>query len=271
VEDLLDRLRLDTVARARGAVVVEGPTDADVFASSIPFGDLLFFPVGGRTNVLRAADQLVGAYLPGVVCVADSDFDDLTVTRADQWFLVFTDNADLEAMSYRSPALGRVLAVWGSATKLHDFGGPNALRAAIDDVVRPLSILRRESAARSIPIAFDALSLHDVVSTSGLKLNMAGVISRLATGSELARADIEALLTDESPICSYTGQLLTRGRDCLTVVDIALRKTIGSLSAQQVKDGLSRKSLFLAIREGDMAAAPFVERLGAALDRSLAA
>src|SRR4051794_20513108 len=109
VTDLLDRLRLDSTARERGAVVVEGPTDANVLGTIAPAEDLLFFPAGGRNNVLRIADHLAQAYLHGVVCVADADFDGVVELRADQWFLVFYDNADLEAICYHSQALERVV------------------------------------------------------------------------------------------------------------------------------------------------------------------
>ena len=82
VADLLDRLRLDEQARSRGAVIVEGPMDAtfitDVFADE----GVSTFPVSGRNNVLRAADRLGLAYIRGVLCVADSDFDSEVDARA---------------------------------------------------------------------------------------------------------------------------------------------------------------------------------------------
>jgi hypothetical protein len=269
VEDLLDRLRLDLAARARGAIVVEGPTDADVLSTSAGVEECLFFPVGGRINVLRIADRLADAYMSGVVCVADTDFDEAAETREEQWFVVFTDNADLEAMCYWSSALDRVVGMWCSPTKLGEFGGMPRLRDAVGNVVRPISDLRHESAARSVPVMFDAVNLHDVVAKDGPTLNLNRLVSRLARASTLSETVVRELLTDDAPVCTYTGRLLARGRDCLAVVDVALRKAIGSLSAQQVKGGLARKSLLLAVRDSDLADLPFTARLRHALTMAL--
>ena len=270
VEDLLDRLRLDATARSRGAVVVEGPNDADVLSEVFSEDSLTFFPVDGRANVIEAAERLGDHYLSGVICVADADFDDEVNIRATQWFLVFTDNADLDTMCYASPALERVLAAWGSRTKLAAYGGVASVRASVADVVRPLSVLRRANALGGHCLRFDAIDLHTVVTKDPLELRTQGLIDRLASVSSVSVEKIAELLEGEEPVCFHTGSLLMRGRDCLTVVDIALRKVVGNLAHQQVKDGLARRSLVLAIRAADLATTPFVERVRAAAARALA-
>ena len=248
--------------------MVEGPTDAEIL-SELLAAAVAFFPVAGRVNVLRVADRLGQDYIHGVVCVADADFDDEAVERAEQWFLVFTDNADIEAMCYLSPALERILAAWGSRDKLTAFGGTPGVRAAVADVLQPISVLRRGGFAASVPIRFDEVSLHDVIARDGLSLNVVGLVDRLARASSLDQSVINGLLGGDPPTCVSTGQLLLRGKDCLMVVDIALRKEVGSLALGQVKDGLALRSIILAVREADFAATLFSHRLGDALARAL--
>jgi hypothetical protein len=272
VVDLLDRLRLDAAARERGAIVVEGSTDEDFIAEALGGEDVAVFPVSGRNNVFSVADRLSENYLRGVICIADTDFDDEAQQRAGQWFLVFTDNADIEAIAYQSRALDRVLGVWASRAKLNAYGGLPALRKQIINVVRPVSILRRESATQDLDLKFDSINLYDVVDRSALSLNMTGFVDRLARASGLPSSTIANTLDAGSePRCPHTGAMLMRGRDCLRIIDVALRKVIGTLSHQQVKAGFAEPSVMLAVRASDLRALPFVERLRSALQTAQSA
>ena len=94
---------------------------------------------------------------------------------------------------------------------------------------------------------------------------------RLARASPLSQTQIRTLLAEDPPECSHTGLPLLHGRDYLTAVDIALRRMVGNCSAQEVKSGLARKSVFLAVRPSDIVGMPFAERFLTALARSRAA
>jgi hypothetical protein len=203
------------------------------------------------------------------VCVADADFDDEVLNRAAQWFLVFTDNADLDTMCYASPALARALDAWGSKTKLATYGGVDLVRAKVEDVIRPVSVLRRANVDHDLGLRFDAVNLYDVVSKESIALNLNGLVDRLSRASAVPVQEVAEMLDGDEPICIHTGSLLMRGRDCFTVVDVALRKAIGNLSHQQVKDGLAQRSVRLAVRAADLAHAPFVARIRTAATRAV--
>jgi hypothetical protein len=269
VQDLLDRLRLDHVARRKGAVIVEGTHDATVLRNATEL-DLQFFPVGGRVNVLRAADRLDDTYLTGVVCVADSDFDDESDNREHQWFVVFTDDADLEAMLYWSSALDRVLDEWATTSKYKSYGGADAVREGVEPIVAVLAILRWWNLQEGAGLNFDSLDLQDVVSKKTVNLNVTGLLNRLSTPV----ADTETLrvaLEGAPPTCPYTHRLRARGRDRLAVVSAAMRSVIGDLTKQQVAGGLVERSLRLAARPSDFAGTPFLARFTETLEASLAA
>lgn len=128
-EDLLSRLRLDRPARSRGTVVVEGPSDKTVLSRAFSVDPRAIFPVFGRINVLRVASALLVAPLAGVTCVADRDFEVAEAAWPAASFLVFYDEADVEAMLFQTQILERFLDAWSSAQKLSDFGGAAAALA----------------------------------------------------------------------------------------------------------------------------------------------
>ena len=267
VRDLLDRLRLDRRARARGAVIVEGTTDVLGLADLLDALGAAPFVVKGRVNVLRAATRLESEYLPGVVCVADTDFDDTASQCANQWFLVFTDNADLEAMLFWTPALDRLLSTWASEPKLTQTGGPSSLRELIAAALAPLTNLRSENTLRGLGFNFKALDLDEMLDQSDLSLKMAKLRPKL-TPKFLTEHDFEEIIARPALECPLSKAPKVHGGDALLAVDVALRKLIGSLSKQQVKGGFAERSLILAARATDLRDTPFGGRLLDALARA---
>ena len=267
--DLLNRLRLDRTARADGAVIVESHNDATVLSELLSDRAPTFFPAAGRNNVLTAADMLEANYLRGVICVADTDFDGEPEKRAHQWFLVFTDGADLDAVLFWSEALSRVLYEWATTTRLDDFGGVEGVRVAVVEVTQYVASLRAGNAAEQKGVQFDSVRLEAVVDKNSLELNVESLLSRLSNATGLHRDEIEGLAR-EGLSCVYTGLPLVNGHDCHSVIAVALRGAIGSRSAGEVPDDLITKSLRLAVKARDLAATPFAARLNAALDQALA-
>jgi hypothetical protein len=269
VADVISRLRLDEAARTSGALIVEGSADQRALQSAFDELQLTFFPVGGRNNVLSIADRLAESYLPGVVCIADADFDHEVSDRSDQWFLVFTDNGDLDAMLFFSPALHRVLETWANEQKLRDLGGTSGLRQRICEEARVVAVLRAANAKKRLGLPFDAVDLQDIVPIRTFKVNVAGLLDRLAMLSGKPRNVVEEAASERCPLCAQTGEPLLNGGDCLAMVGIALRRLVGSLSKQQIADKFAERSTRLALRPGDLDETPFAARLERALAQSL--
>jgi hypothetical protein len=268
--DLLDRLRLDRAARRRGAVVVEGPSDAAVLATALGLDIRQFFPAGGRRSLLEISDRLAVTRVGGVVCVVDQDFDTAAEDRLVQWWLVVTDGADLEAMLLSSPALARVLTEWAAPAKLSRFGGDAAVRDWSCAVVVPVSIMRRASAEEGLAIVFDDVDLADVIDRRSLELRLVGFLDRLAHTIEVSRQALEArLASTAAPSCFVTGGPLVRGRDAARAIEVALTRALADVRQQQAK-GLVEPCLRIATRAGDLDALPFRARLGEALRRAVA-
>jgi hypothetical protein len=270
VADLLARLRLDRSARSRGVVVVEGPSDSEVLAATFGMDRQAFFPLRGRNNVLRFAQLLDPSSVPGVICVADRDFDSVAEEHAGLWHLVFSDNADLEAMLVRCHALDRVLAAWGSRSKLADFGGPESVRSCAGALTEPMSSLRTANAQHGHGWCLNEVDLADATNHKTLKLNELSLTDRVARASRARRDEIRAALTTPVPCCPETGGKLARGRDLIAIIGVALRSAVGSLTKAQVANSLVERSLRLTARRGDLDDAPFATRFTKALSDALA-
>lgn len=266
VEDLLSRLRLDGAVRNSGACVVEGEVDARVYDNLLGDREVTFFPIDGRNNVLRCAEKLREMYLEGVICIADRDFDDCAVERADDLFLVFTDNADLEAMLFHSPALERFLLEWASDSKMQQLGGCEPLRSIITDALEPVSRLRRGNSLKRAGLSFDDLDLTAVFNKDDLALNQVGLVARLARVSNCTAPEIERLLTESPiPVCADTGARLVRGKDCLAVLSVALRRLIANCSSHEATPQLLERALRLAVKTAKGVGGDFVSRFDLAL------
>jgi Protein of unknown function (DUF4435) len=271
VEDLLARLRLDVAARQRGAIVVEGRTDSEVFAAAFDIAKQAFFPLRGRNNVLRFADSLDPSEVPGVICIADRDFDGAALECRDRWHIVFSDNADLESMLLGSAALERVLEAWASRSKLESFGGPTAVRSRAGSVASPMSSLRTANAAHRYGWTLSDRDLADATDQKTLEVNLVSLADRVARTARVTRGEIQTALETPVPACPETRAPLTRGRDAIAIIEVALRFLIGSLSKAQVSRGLVERSLRLAVKPSDFDHAPFAARFRGTLRRALTA
>lgn len=264
VGDLTSRLRLDRSARARGAVVVEGPSDEDVYARVFGMDKRNIFPAAGRPNVLGVVRSLGDQPMPGVTCVADRDFDDAASEFADLGFVVFSDNADMDSMLFASEVLDRVVGTWGSRAKLKRVGGMACLRSRVAHCISPLSALRAANVVEHWGVKFSGIKLIDLIEQDHLELKTASLAAKLAN-AQVSRQQLEVSSTADPPICPMTGAPLMSGKDLATAVDTALRKLVGNLSHQQVKDGLALRSLRLGVGYCDLAGTRFAERFDAAL------
>jgi hypothetical protein len=183
-------------------------------------------------------------------------------------FLVFSDNADMDMMLFASGVLDRVVEAWGTRAKLRQLGGTVALRTRVSQCVAPLSALRAANVAERWGVAFSTLKVVDVIDQELLELEIRRVAAKLANAL-VSPGELEARSSAQPPTCPSTGMPLMSGKDAAAAVDAALRKLVGNLSHQQVKDGVVVRSLRVGVGYGDLAGTPFAERFESALVSAL--
>jgi hypothetical protein len=263
--DLVDRLRMDRKARARGAVIVEGPSDETVISRAFAIDKRAIFPVKGRVNVLRVAAMIAAVPLEGVVCVADRDFDQAEAGWQDSWFLVFYDDADLEAMLIATLVLERFLDAWGSQQKVHSVGGAQGLRDRLRGALTPISALRAANAEHGWGLSFKALDLVALLDKKSLDLDLDRAVLRLAAGKPGVTTDMLRKASSlAGPTCPHTGRPLVRGKDLLAGLEVALRNVVASLKHAQVQGDFVGRTLRAMVGPGDLSAVPFHERFNGA-------
>jgi hypothetical protein len=263
----MSRLRLDRTTRARGAVVIEGPTDAVVLSRAYGLDERRFFRAGGRGNVIRCAEFAVAQRLGGVVCVADRDYEPAEEGYPECDMLVFYDHADLEAMLVNTDVLTRFVAEWASQKKLEAVGGSEGVRGVLYECMRPLAALRSMNERNGLRLRFDELPLHDVIEKQAVRLKMQAVVLRLAASGDCSVERLQAATEGDVPRCPHTNGLLVKGRDLLAALEVALRQRVGSLSKQQVKDRFAERSMRAMVGRDDLTG-PFGERFLEALGRA---
>ncbi|MGO9196857.1 MAG: hypothetical protein ACLQK4_06985 [Acidimicrobiales bacterium] len=232
-DDLVGRIRLHRQADARPIVVCEGPADLRFLNRVLDLESVALFLAGTRDAVLNAVAQLRDAGIDRLAGVVDRDFDDTVhVSEGIGLPIVCYDNADLEAMIWRSAALSDVLAELGNAEKLKSFGGVHRLRSTVEESLLPLQRLRRANALNGLGLPFDSLKLNTKVDKQSLAIRAPSLCSALwhADCPRSVKELIELAETGDLARCPLTDEILVRGKDCLTVTGVALRSLVGGVS-----------------------------------------
>ena len=246
---LADRIRLHRQVDARPIIITEGVADQRFLQRVLPVGFATVFLAQTRDVALEATGQLARSRISRFACVVDRDFDD----QVQEWEskalpIVAYDNADLEAMLWRSRALDDLLVEVGSSTKLATFGGIDRVRQTVEQALLPLQRLRRASAVGGLGLPFDALRLQARVSRQTLSIGIASICSALWTPEcSLGVQELRDIAQSGSdPMCPVSGESLYRGKDCLAVLGVALRHLVGNLPHIAAKSERLEEAIRLA-------------------------
>ena len=261
---------MDRAARAKGALVVEGPTDQAVLSRAFSIDPRVIFPADGRPNVLRVTESLLADKLAGVVSIVDRDFDFVPEHWEGARLLVLYDDADLEAMIFNTFVFDRFANEWASNDKLAALGGPRELRRLVYLALTPIAALRSANAREGWGLVFDELDLSRVIDKRSLVLNVTKLAARLSSGARGPGMQVlQEEAQSEGPACPVTGRTLVCGHDALEVLGIALRNLAGSLSHQQTANAFVERVMRSMVGPGDLDGTEFANRLRVALQRAI--
>jgi len=251
-EDLADRIRQDRQLHDVSALVVEGEADQRTLDGLLDNVDHRTFIAGSRPYVLRAAAVCSARGIDRVACVADRDFDGAALSNSIPC-LVFTDNGDLEAMLFFSPALDRVIAQFASAA-LSWSGGIPGLRTKVSTLLEPISKLRRANAAGGWELPFAKVGLGGFVTASGALNASAYCQALVGRGGRAALAAVAGALSAKPCVCPRTNLPLLCGHDAMHASALTLQR--GGLRSPP-SWGTLEKALRVAVRVSDIATTGF--------------
>lgn len=235
---IADRIKLARQMDRRAVAVVEGHSDAGFLKRIATTWDLAIYVGSTRKIVIGAAEDCAKLNLTRVACIVDRDFDDIVADKEAQNLPIYAyDSADLESMIWHSATLDYLVEELGSREKLHRFGGVATLRKKTDEVLAPLSRLRRENALQGWGLPFDSINLASKIDLHSLSISEQAICDALwSPALGVKKAELYRVAGDESitPRCPRTGLSMIRGRDALAVLGAGLRRLLGGFSAAQV-------------------------------------
>lgn len=228
-------------------LLVEGDTDRRLFEKFVDRSRCDLEVCLNRSFALAVLAELAETRTPGVLAVVDADFDRLGhVVRPAN--VVWTDTHDVETLLLRSQALDDVLREHGSDEKCDRFAekhGP--IREALARAGLSLGYLRWHSLLTNLALRFEGADVSKFVD-DGLASDAHKVCQHVGARStppshrpEVLRAAIDALQEpwhDPWQVCC--------GHDLVEVLSLALRKTLGSRPAADVKAEALETDLRLA-------------------------
>lgn len=265
-----------TLAGFDGVVVfVEGPTDMIVFEDFLPKDRFRVIHAVSKDIALEAL-SLIDSYdnVPEekkrrVVALVDADFDRcLGIGCRTRSFV--TDQHDLEVMMVWSEAFSRWLREYGSAEKVANFGGVDAVREKLVELAKFLGAMRLYARRTGIPLDFSKLRYETYLDKRTLAVNRLGACQGMH-GANRALFDgvsvADFLAAVEAELDSYVGSALDliQGHDLLNLLGVMMRFALASLDSGMASEEQIAPALRLAYRPGEWLATA----MAAALQRYL--
>jgi hypothetical protein len=212
-------------------LILEGDTDARVFARFIDSNSCNIEVGFGKNNVIEALDLLEDEAFPGVIAVIDADFDRLLGTTYRPENLCMTGMHDLDLTIFVSSALDRYIAEHADVNLLKNNFKSDllAVRNMVVNASLPLAYCRFTSEKRNLGLYFKDLQLDQFVSEDDLSMDsdtlVAELISRSSTRCSIR--DLKTYVANEAAKKPDPLQL-ANGHDVSAMLGIALRKLLAN-------------------------------------------
>jgi hypothetical protein len=216
----------------KGAILIlEGETDGRVFANFIDSSKCEIEIAFGKANLLDAVDRLEEEGFPGVVAVADADFDRLLPKTYTFESFCLTDKHDLDLTIFASAALDKYILQYSDRRLCEKYfnGDVLAIRDKIMEAALPFAYCRLASERHDLGIYFKNLKHDELVSVDDLSTMTDELISELITRSSgrCTEAELKAYVAWEAAQMHDPYQL-ANGHDVAAILGVSLRKLIGS-------------------------------------------
>ena len=219
-------------------MVVEGADDLR-FWSARKHAECELIDGEGKPNVVRSVQLLDADNFCGVLGVLDDDYDSLLGIQQDSRNLVTTDSHDLECLLCRSSALDRVLAEFGSPSRISRFEKNQGVdvRSGLLERAMVFGRLRWAAARFSLSISSSEINVPRFVDSQTWAVDCKG-LTRVVLRSDSSE--------DESVLTRCISQLppadpwrVARGHDMIQILRIGLKKVLGNIRSSVGSEQIS--------------------------------
>ena len=155
--DIAQEIRQERQVHKGSFLLLAGERDIKRFAKFIDQDACSIQNCFGRDNLLGAIDILVNESFPGVLGLADAEFDRIEGLVTPNERVIFSESHDFDLDLVRTDVLRRYLTEVGHPDKCNEHGGAEGVRAWVLRGCKPLSMLRYIACIQNIRSSFDQM------------------------------------------------------------------------------------------------------------------
>jgi hypothetical protein len=252
--DIAQEIRQERQVHKGSFLLLDGDKDIKRFGKFIDEDACSIQNCFGRENLLGAIDILIDEGFPGVLGLADADFDRID-GRVSGDGIIFSGSHDFDLDVAESDVLRRYLLEVGHSERCELHGGCSKIRAWLYAACKPISILRYAIYSHNLGYKLDEVDFLQFWVDDAVDIDR--LIERVSFGSSDAqeKASLRALAAQ------YVGQSfdlrqLTAGRDFLTMLGLALQGKLGDRGPEQTVASEIELHFRLAFSEDDFVRTP---------------
>lgn len=234
-------------------LIVEGASDKRAFRDLTDKTACQIVISHGKENALAAMQMLESGECKGVLAILDADFSRPDNTWLSSQNILLTDLHDIECMMIASPAFIKVVREFADPDRVEDF--EKAVGCELAELLAknatPLGYLRWVSLRERLDLRFEDLSFHKFVDRKTLEVDVSKLVQVVKDHSqrhEISTSNLEESIKRAADPKHDPWQVCC-GHDLLEILSFALRSTIASRSAHDVKREIMERDLRLAYQD----------------------
>ncbi|MCA1381459.1 DUF4435 domain-containing protein [Bradyrhizobium sp. BRP23] len=229
--DIAQEIRLERQVHKGSFLLLEGDRDIKRFLRFLDPARCSVVNCFGRGNLLGAIAILYDEGFPGVLGLADADFDRLNSTLVEHEGVIYSDGHDFDMDWACKGVLQRYLAEVAHADKCEAMGGIEAICDFIHQCAKPLSVLRYISVTQNVKLPMKRVKHHEISKDAAVDIDL--LIDSVAIGPHAAKAASLKTLVLNHVKKEFDKLQLTNGHDFLAMLGLALQSRLGDRKIQQ--------------------------------------
>jgi hypothetical protein len=254
--DIAQELRQERQVHKGSFLLLEGDRDIKRFTKFVDENACSIQNCFGRENLLGAIEILIDEGFPGVLALADADFDRIDGCLPCNEAIIFSESHDFGLDIASSDVLRRYLAEVGHQDKCDEHGGHEGVRTRLFDACKPLSVFRYLSHRQSLGYQLDQIRHYEISADWTVDLDL--LVEQVSSGpfaAENKKQATKRLLRDHVAQ-EFDLLQITSGHDFLAMLGLALQGKLGDRRADQAWASEVEVHFRLAFSEEDFVRTP---------------
>ncbi|WP_375779088.1 hypothetical protein ACE103_08645 [Bradyrhizobium sp. ma5] len=249
--DIAQEIRQERQIHKGAFLLLEGDRDIKRFSKFVDENACSIQNCFGRENLLGAIELLIDEGFPGVLGLADADFDRLNGCLARNEAVIYSETHDFDLDISRSDVLRRYLDEVANQEKCAVVGGHEAVRTWVYDACRPLSVLRHISHTQKMGYRLDRINHGDICVDWVIDVRL--LVEHVSTGRyavEQRKQEMSRRINNHLA-GRIDDEQLTNGHDFFAMLGLALQDKFGNRRPAQAWASEVEMHFRLAFSEDD--------------------